>query len=214
MRVEGGVITSVQQDVKNKYRYHIFVNEESAFSVHEEILLKYKLFKGTEIDASFYQEIIAAEERNRAYLLALRYVGIKPRTAYQLERYLHEKGFPPELCTETRQRCKEQGYIDDAAFARQWVQERMRLKAKSSYVLRMELIQRGIAKELVDAAISLVSSDDELEAARRLADKKTKHGAHSLGPDEERKLIMMLQRKGFSHGVIQQIRRELRENKE
>lgn len=212
--MESGIITAVHQDTKNKHRYHIFINNQPAFFVHEEILLRYKLFKGTEIESAFYAEIIAAEERNRAYLLALRYVGIRPRTAYQLEKYLHEKGFSPELCRETRQRCKEKGYIDDAAFARQWVQERMRLKAKSSYVLRMELLQRGIAGELIDAAIGMVSTHDELEAARRLTAKKTKHGALSIDLDEERKLCMMLQRKGFSHGIIQQIRREIRENRE
>lgn len=209
--MKSGSITAVHQDHKNKHRYHIYVDDELAFSVHEDILVKYNLFKGTELDPAFWEEILAAEERNKAYLLALRYIGIRPRTASQLEKYLSDKGFPVETAREIARRCEQDGYIDDATFAKQWVNERMRLKAKSGLVLRMELQMRGISRDLIELAMQQISREDEVEAARKLAAKRIKRAALPLSWEEEQKLCQMLQRKGFSNAIIQQVRRELRE---
>lgn len=207
-----GMITGVHQDQKQKKRYHIDVDDTFAFSVHEDILIKYNLFKGTEVDAAFYQEIILAEEQHMAYLTAIRYLGFRPRTSSQLHSYLLEKGFPKEIADDVCRRCKEQKYLDDQAFARQWVDERLRLKPRSSYMLRMELQQRGVEKAVVEEAVSAVSRDDELAAARSLVEKKTRRLQGPPNPDEERRLLSMLMRKGFSHSIIQQIKGELRQH--
>ena len=206
-----GVITGVHQDQKQKQRYHIYVEDAFAFSVHEDILVKYNLFKGTEVDESFYQEIVLAEEKHKAYLAALRYLGIRPRTGNQLQSYLLEKGFSSEIAEEVCRSCKEQKYLDDQAFARQWVDERLRLKPRSSYMLRMELQQRGVEKAIVEEAVSAVSREDELSAARALIEKKVRRLQGPPNPDEERRLLSMLMRKGFSHTIVQQIRGELRQ---
>lgn len=212
--MKSGQITSVHRDMKQKQRYHIEINDEYAFTVHEDILVKYNLFKGTEVDEAFYHEVLVAEEKHKAYLGALRYLGIRPRTSSQLQSYLLEKGFEPKVAEEVCQRCVEQGYIDDKAFAKQWVDERLRLKPRSPYMLRMELQQRGVDRSIVEDAVSGVSKEAELEAARSLIEKKARRLQGPPNPDEERKLLSMLMRKGFSHSIIQQIRGELRQRED
>lgn len=208
--MKSGLISAVHRDNKQKQRYHIDVEGEYAFTVHEDILVKYNLFKGTELDEDFYREVLVAEEKHKAYLGALRYLGIRPRTNSQLHAYLVEKGFSVQVADEICQRCQELGYIDDEAFAKQWVDERLRLKPRSSYMLRMELAQRGVDRGIVDDAVRGVSRDAELDAARALIEKKARRIEGAPSPDEERKLLSMLMRKGFSHSIIQQIREELR----
>ncbi|MGG1661335.1 RecX family transcriptional regulator [Brevibacillus sp. NRS-1366] len=206
-----GQITSVHRDSKQKQRYHIDLEGEYAFTVHEDILVKYNLFKGTEVDEVFYLEVIVAEEKHKAFLAALRYIGIRPRTSSQLQSYLLEKGFEAQIAEEICRRCKEQGYINDEAFAKQWVDERLRLKPRSPYMLRMELQQRGVEKSIVEDAVKGVSREAELEAARALIEKKARRLQGPPTPEEERKLLSMLMRKGFSHAIVQQIRGELRQ---
>ncbi|MGG4496684.1 RecX family transcriptional regulator [Brevibacillus reuszeri] len=209
--MKSGLITSVHRDMKQKQRYHIELNDEYAFTVHEDILVKYNLFKGTEVDEAFYREVLVAEEKHKAYLGALRYLGFRPRTSSQLHAYLLEKGFEPKIAEEICRRCEEQGYIDDKAFAKQWVDERLRIKPRSLYMLRMELQQRGVDRSIVEEAVSHVSKESELEAARSLIEKKARRLQGPPNPDEERKLLSMLMRKGFSHSIVQQIRGELRQ---
>ncbi|MEJ8548348.1 regulatory protein RecX [Brevibacillus borstelensis] len=210
--MKSGKITAVHRDVKNKHRYHFYIGDELIFSVHEDILVKYQLAKGMEIDDGFVREILLAEEEHRAFLLALRYLGIRPRTSRQVITYLQEKGFPQEAAENIVNRCKQMGYLDDQAFAKQWVSERLRLKPRSPMMLRMELKQRGIDKETAEGAMSTVTRDDELAAARGLVQKKLRRFKGRLDWNEEQKILAMLYRKGFSQSVIQEIRRELKES--
>ena len=212
--MKSGQITAVHRDNKQKQRYHIDLDGEYAFTVHEDILVKYNLFKGTDVDESFYCEVLVAEERHKAYLGALKYLGMRPRTRSQLQAYLLDKGFDAKVADEICQRCQDHGYIDDEAFAKQWVEERLRLKPRSSYMLRMELTQRGVDKAIAEDAVQGVSREAELEAARALIEKKARRITGAPNPDEERKLLAMLMRKGFSHSIIQQVRAELRQRRD
>lgn len=204
MTANTGRITSIVQDNKNRYRYHIYVDDQYAFEVHEDILVKYALHKGKELDSYQLAELLAEEERNKAYLHALRYLGIRPRTAAQLESYLKDKGYTEELAAQTRQRCQQQGYIDDKAFASQWVRERIVSKSRSLMALRMELRQKGVAEEDIQDATSQVKQSDQLEAAVRLLAKKVRNRTSPLDFEERQKLSAMLLRKGFALEIIRQ----------
>lgn len=208
--MRSGVITAVHQNKKNKYSYEIYVEGELAFEVHEDILIKYSLLKGTEIDSNLYEEVLLAEEKNRAFLLALRYIGIRPRSCYQVEIYLVSKGFTKERAVEVRELCEQKGYLNDTAFAKQWVQERMINKSLGSYALRHELQQKGISPQNIQTALQGIDQDDEVFAARKLAIKKCKGAEFPLTLKEEAKLLTYLMRKGFSHSIIQKIKQEAR----
>ena len=212
--MKSGQITAVHRDNKQKQRYHIDLDGEYAFTVHEDILVKYNLFKGTDVDETFYCEVLVAEERHKAYLGALKYLGMRPRTRSQLQAYLLDKGFDAKVADEICQRCEDHGYIDDEAFAKQWVEERLRLKPRSSYMLRMELAQRGVDKAIAEDAVQGVSREAELEAARALIEKKARRITGAPNPDEERKLLAMLMRRGFSHSTIHQVGTELRQRRD
>ncbi|MGO0061634.1 RecX family transcriptional regulator [Brevibacillus fluminis] len=204
MTLKAGQISSIVQHAKVKHRYHIYVNDEHAFDVHEDILVKYSLHKGKELDPALFAEILEEEERNRAYLYALRYLGFRPRTSAQVQSYLIEKGFPSSLAQEICKRCEEQGYLDDAAFAQQWVRERMLNKSRSLLQLRMELRQKGIAEDDIQEASMQVKKTDQVEAAARLLAKKLRNRTEPPSYEERQKLSAMLQRKGFTHEIIRQ----------
>ena len=81
-------------------------------------------------------------------------------------------------------------------------------------MLRMELLQKGLDRETVEEAVTAVSREDELEAARALIEKKLRRLEGRVSPEEEKKLLSMLMRKGFSHSVVQQMRSELRQSRD
>jgi len=211
--MRSGRISSIHRDPKNKYRYLIYVEDEFVIDVHEDILVKYHLAKGKEMDREHIEEIMLAEEENKAFLLALRYIGIRPRTSSQLMRYLVGKGFSEALATLIKDRCITRGYINDTDFAKQWIAERLRLKPRGAYALRMELQQKGIAKEIVEQAVKDIQNDDEIEAARKLIRSRIRRKPFPIERPEEQKLMAMLMRKGFSQSIALQIRNELRDGR-
>ena len=53
------------------------------------------------------------------------------------------------------------GLIDDAAFARDWVQQRRALRSLGDEALRRELVDRRVDAELIEAALGDEESDEE-----------------------------------------------------
>ncbi len=204
------MITAVHQCKRNPSRYEIYIEDELSFEVHEDILVKYSLLKGTEIDERLYSEVLLAEEKNQAFLHALRYIGIRPRSKRQVENYLLTKGYTLEQAREVCEQCEQKGYLDDAAFACQWVMERLHNKARGTYAIRYELQQKGIAQETINVAMKQINQDDEWLAACRLVKKKLRGRSTPNDLKEEQRILAFLLRKGFRQSTVAKIRQALR----
>lgn len=195
-------ITSIEKQ-KHRSRYNIYIDEEFAFAIHEDILIKFRLAKGNQIDPEAVSEVLRAEEKHRAEQYALRYISFRPRTSQEVYEYLQKKGFEEEDCLSIISTCTEKGYINDQWYASQWIEERKRLKPRGRHLLRQELTQRGIKDEMVDEALEEQFSDEEeKQIVIQLIRKKCKNRIYPTIFDMKKKIIPYLQRKGFPLNVI------------
>src|ERR1700742_1734755 len=105
----------------------------------------------------------------RARQVCLRLLTLAPRTRAQLADALRKKDIPDDAAEAVLSRFEDVGLIDDAAFARAWVESRHHSRGLAGRALSAELKQRGVAPDEIKAAIDEgLSPDDELAAARRL----------------------------------------------
>jgi regulatory protein len=116
------LITMVERQKKNKHRYNIFLNEQYAFSVHEDIMIKHRLLKGEHVHADQIAQILKDDEQNAAYMKAIRYLGTRPRTVKEVTTKLRKEGYEDELIAHTVQKLMEQNYINDQQFAKRWTE--------------------------------------------------------------------------------------------
>lgn len=101
------------------------------------------------------------------------------------------------------------GLIDDAAFAAAWVESRQMRRNLSRRALRAELTRKGIDREVVEDAVSVVDHDDEYAAALDLARSKAQR---TVGLDPQvrlRRLVGVLARRGFSSDIVMRAAREV-----
>ena len=208
---ESGRITRLERQKRNKQRINIYINEEYAFALHEDVLIKYRLTKGAELDEADMRELLEAEERSRAEQYALRHIGMRPRTTEEVRQYLLGKGFSAEVAAETIVRFIERKYLDDRLYARQWIEERMRLKPRGSRLLRQELQHKGIDSRLIEEALSEPDHDEEYEACLVCARKKSARRTFASYMEMRDKIGPFLQRKGFPLGTINRVLRQLYE---
>jgi regulatory protein len=207
-----GTITRIEGQQRNKKRYNVYVNEEYAFSVHEDVLISCRLLKGKEIDVNEVQLILEEDDKKKAERIGLHYLSYRPRTAKEIELHLNSKDFSSEVIHSLIDNWIEIGYIDDRKFAQQWVEERIRLKKKGRLLLREELKQKGISKLLVDEVMSNVDQEEEFRSCLELAQKKKK----TIRDEEERKakqkLFFYLQRRGYPFELIQSVLLKMEES--
>jgi regulatory protein len=83
--------------------------------------------------------------------IAVRFLGARPRTRWELERRLRRAGAEDPVVEATLERLAEIGYVDDAAFARWWGEQRDRHAPRGRRMIEAELRQHGIDRDVIDA---------------------------------------------------------------
>ncbi len=193
-------ITAITAQKRNSDRVNIFLDDAFAFGLAIEAAIGLRIgqiLSGPEIAA--LKELDEAEKAKKS---ALRLISRRPRSVVEVERSLRKNKYDDLIIEEVLNRLIEVELLDDAAFAAYWIEQRETFKPRSHLALRQELMQKGVSRAVVDAAVGQV---DESAAARRAAIKQARRWTHL--PDEEYrdKLGRYLQRLGFPYEIIREL---------
>ncbi|MPV37053.1 regulatory protein RecX [Georgenia subflava] len=140
-----------------------------------------------------------------ARTIALRQLTAAPRSRAQLEAAMAKKDVPEDVAARVLDRFTEVGLVDDVAYAEMLVRTRHAERGLARRALAAELRRKGIGPEVAQVALEQVDGDDEIAAARRLAEKKAR-STTGLDPQvRRRRLAGMLARKGFPGGVAMRV---------
>ena len=132
----------------------------------------------------------------------------RARTRSELADKLAGRNVPADVATRLLDRFEEVGLIDDAAFAREWVEQRQSGRGLARRALAQELRRKGIDDEVARDALEEIEDGDEVEAARRLVRAKLR-SVRALDRDKAvRRLVGMLARKGHSSSVAFRVVKE------
>ena len=130
------------------------------------------------------------------------------RSRKELADKLAKKDVPDELATQLLDRFTEVGLIDDAAYARQWVESRHRSRGLAPRALAQELRRKGVGDDETKAALEQIDEGDQREAARALVDKKLRSMSGLDHQVATRRLAGLLARKGYGAGLAFSVVRE------
>jgi regulatory protein len=132
---------------------------------------------------------------------ALRLLASGAQTAAGLRRKLLARGAPPRALEAVLQRLVREGHIDDRAFARQWLRQRLERHPEGPGPLLAGLLRRGVRRELAEEALdSLLSPELERESLLALARKLKRRS----GMTPERLLKTLLAR-GFRRAAVREV---------
>ena len=127
--------------------------------------------------------------------VAWRALNRRDHTVAELARILARKRVEPAVIDAVVGELCEQGYLDDARFARRFAEDRRRLDGWGAERIEQRLRALGVAGELVEAAVSTQGHEGELEAA--LALLRRRFPAPPATPRDCERALGMLVRKGY-----------------
>ncbi|MCB0164377.1 MAG: RecX family transcriptional regulator [Anaerolineae bacterium] len=191
-----GTITKLEIQKRNKERVNVYLDERFAFGVMLSVGLELK--KGQLLSDADIERLKQQDTRHKAYQRALNYLSFRARSRVEIERYLRDKKYEPDVIAATIERLDEEGLVDDSAFAESWVENRERLKPKGARALRYELQQKGLNESAIDAALEQI---DEGELAWRAIEKKVRQWQALDEDGFKRKALGFLSRRGFDYDV-------------
>jgi regulatory protein len=127
--------------------------------------------------------------------LAWRALNRRDRTVAELARTLAAKRVEPAAIEVVISELCEQGYLDDARFARRFAEERRRLDGWGAERIERRLRALGVDEELIAAAVGERTLDEELDAA--LAILRRRFPDPPATPRERDRALGTLLRKGY-----------------
>ena len=144
--------------------------------------------------------------------IALKRLTYAPKSKRALTRDLVKRGVSFDVAEQVVNRMAEVGLIDDAAFAQAWVSTRHSGRGLARRALRSELRLQGVADDVAVEAVDVLSTEDEFARARELVLRRIR-ATGSLGDEKQvRRISGMLQRKGYSLGLISAVLRDVAAN--
>lgn len=193
-------ITAIKAQENKPHRYSIFIDDQFAAGVSEEVIANLQLQCGQSISPERLEQIVAAEQDSQTREAALDLLEYRPRTRRELIRRLHQKDLPAQSIQRVIERLATAGLVDDQEFARQMITSLARNKNLSKKGILNKLREAGLDRDIAENAIQEQLSDyDDRERAREAAAQQMRHLDRLDPSTQRRRLYSYLQRRGFQH---------------
>ena len=199
--VHGGRITDLAPQARDPERVSIFLDGAFAFGLPREVALREGLAIGDELDPERVSALLAMDEVARATSAALAFLAHRPRSEREVRDRLRQKGYAPAAIDEAVAKLEGWHYLDDAEFARFWVENRGANQPRGHRLLEQELRRKGVEREIVRETIAAADLD-ESGTAVELARTKLRSYAGQEPAVVRRRLGGYLARRGYDYEVV------------
>lgn len=204
-------ITSVEPQKKNPKRFNVFLDGEFVFGADEDLVVDKRLVVGKEILSDELEKLLFEAEVGKLMERMYRLFDIRARSEKEIKDYLRNLSYKrkvkgaDEISEEATEllisKLKQKRLLSDEEFARSWVEARS--KKKGSRVLKQELYQKGIDKQIIDKLISNITNEQQI--AEKLLSKKLNSWKNLPHLEVKKKAYEFLMRRGFNYETIRDI---------
>lgn len=208
-----GTVTRLAAQKHDANRMSVFIDDDFAFGVHLDLVLEFDLYEGRTLTADEQRRIVEADRMKKAMQVAMNYIAYRPRTTEEVRRKLFEQDYDRALVQDVVDELRDRGHLDDAAYAREYAQQRFDSRGYGPVRLRHDLRRRGVDRQWIEQALDeLVREESMMEAARAHAKKRWPRLRDEADPyKRRRKLSDYLRRRGFTYGTIHAVVQEVEE---
>lgn len=198
-----GTITALKIQKRNRNRVNVYLDEHYGFSLadHLAVPLRQGQFLSDEEIARLEEE----DEYHHVYRRAVKLIDHRPRSIAEVRQRMERQGVAADLIEKVIEQLTAIGLLDDAEFARLWVENRETFRPRSHRMLRYELRQKGLDEKTIAQALEQI---DEEQSAHRLAHQRAHRLSRLDWPAFRQKLTGYLARRGYSYEVARRAVRE------
>lgn len=201
-------ITKVEIQKNNPNRFSIFIDDEFAFGVTDELKYKYHLSKGLELDQDTINEILELERLNKAVNYTVKLLSYRQRSEKEIRDKLIEKEYMDHQIEYAINYCKDRNYINDYEFASAFTRDKINLNKYGPIKIKYDLLNKGVSEEIVNSVLD-ENLDNEYNQALEVAKKQVQRYKKDDKYKKYRKLGGYLNRRGFTYDTINSVLNEV-----
>lgn len=209
-------ITLVELQKKNKGRFNIYLDGVFGFGADEDTVVKFRLVEGKEINSSDLDKILLETQVGKLMGRMYSLLQIRLRSEKEIRDYFWRKNqvarvksleeISDLLIDKVIENLKQKGLLNDLEFAKAWVQSRRRSKKKGLMVIKSELFQKGMDRDVIEEVMSdELGVMSEAQIARDALEKKVRVWKNLPKMEFKKKAIEFLMRRGFEYSTVKQV---------
>ena len=191
------VLTALQPDPSRPGSVRVYADGRLYCTVDEGALEGVAV--GRPVDRALAERLEAAADLEAAYRTVLRALERRPYARADLARRMLRRGHPREAVEAALERAQARGLLDDAEFARNFVETRA-ARGRGPARLVRDLLAMGVERCLIDRAIAAQWPEGAVGPAvpAALAAKRAAQLGDLARPVKRRRLLAYLARRGFT----------------
>lgn len=172
--------------------------EDQVYVLDEELVLKYRLFKGYEISDTELKECIQSNEletiKKKAYSYYLKY----QKNTYEIMKYLTDREIDPFLAERAIQELEEKKLIDDLHLAI-LIAGSLARNSNGIYMIRYKLKNKHFKNHIIENAITHLNEEDIEEGKSKLYAKALKKYGKLSSFEQKQKIKELF----YHHGYVE-----------
>jgi regulatory protein len=192
-------ITGLIKSKGREKRINVFIDGKPALKLLAEVAFKEKLKVGQELNENHLETLAGLDRFQQCYNSAVRFLSYRPRSEAEIQQRLQRHGYDDACTNKVIVKLREQGLVDDTAFARFWIDNRGTFRPRSRRMTKLELRRKGLDMDVIEQAVNDI---DDRESAYRAALNRTRQLLPSEYPVYRQRLGQYLGRRGFSYDII------------
>ena len=199
-------VTRITEQKRNPHRRNVFLDGAFAFGCNVNVVARFRLRAGLQLTPEQVREIEYGEVRQECFDAAMQFLQARLHSRAELYRKLSRREWGDAVIDVVLEDLSRLGYLDDERFAKTKALSAAQHKQHGRRRAFLELIRSGVKGDVADRALDEVYTDaDTLAVARELALKQAPR-LRQLDPlVARRRLVGMLQRRGFDYDDIRAV---------
>ncbi len=187
--------------IKKGHKYKIYLDNE-VIDTYDEIIIKYNLLYKKEITKELKDKITEENNYYENYHKVMVFLNKRLRSEYEVLNYLNKIGCNDSLSIINK--LKSIGLINDEAFAKAYVNDKINLSLDGPDKIRNNLIKLKIDNEYINNALNNIDESIFLKHIEKLINKKIKSSKYT-GYVLKNKLTMYLINLGYNKNLINKV---------
>lgn len=195
------MITAITRE---RGRLRVTINGDSEVLVPLSLFRERPLTVGEPIDMEEYDQWLLLRQYRHALDRAVAFLAGRARSRREMEERLLRSGYRPCTVEMVLYKLEKEGLLDDADFARQWVDARSARRMGRGRIAQ-ELRRKGVSAREAEEALEGLSDEEQLEGAIVLVEKAM---ARTPSGEDPRKtaarITAMLARRGYDYDTARE----------
>ncbi len=196
--MENILISALEPQKKRRDRINIYSGGEYIASLGAEACARFKIRAGKEISEETLRSAIAMDNEKYAFDFAAGVLARGMRTRSEMEKKLSTRQVDEEAAKNALDKLEGYGYIDDAEYAAEFVRSAI-ASCKSRRVTEYKLKGKGVASDIIEAALEEYTGEMETDIARKCAETIRR------SKKDKKQIFDALARRGFDYDIINSV---------